>query len=44
MAAGSRQQIRQGPEPDGIVSLRYSIGGKSQSSADAKNRVLKIYL
>ena len=36
MAAGSRQQIRYVPEPDGIVSLRYCIGGKSQIFADAK--------
>lgn len=37
MAAGSRQQIRQGPEPDGIVfPLRYSIGEISLSFADAK--------
>ena len=36
MAAGSRQQIRQGPEPAGIVSIRYSIGEILQSFADAK--------
>lgn len=36
MAAGSRQQIRQGPEPDEIVSLRYCIGEISLSLADVK--------
>lgn len=42
MAAGSRQQIRYVPEPDGIVFLRYCIGEISQSFADAKgNRALK---
>lgn len=42
MAAGSRQQIRQGPEPDGIGFLRYCIGETSLSFADAKeNRALK---
>lgn len=42
MAAGSRQQIRYVPEPDGIVFLRYCIGEISLSFADAKkNRALK---
>lgn len=41
MAAGSRQQIRQRPEPDGIVfPLRYCIGGISLSFADAEKTEL----